>query len=592
MLKGVCPDEEAEEAHPPRILKVRSHPRRADAVVLSDEPGFLALYHVAPVSGKTRRIRTEGSVTDSPINGDFALHPSEPWVFATRDHSGDQQCDLWLIDMERGTQRKLAVNIGRVEFLTPYKEDAVIAVATTAERVRVLRIALDGVSRLLYETDQQIASWAISERHATGFASIGRRTTCLAAIDLESGGLRQRVVEAGRARHSSLAVDPEADLLAHSQSIEGAEERLVIRCLATMDILQEATVPGDVGLFVQDLGFLAWANSDTILASVGRHGSCSVQAFDRKAVTWSEPLIDGAAEYLARSSDGTYFVASGLTFSNSLYRYAHRAVQPLTRPLRRSALHIESHVYESFDGEKVQGWLHRCAHPDARLAVLCHGGPTYADVNRWEDEPNLVGLLQGLGYHVFQPNYRGSTTFGARFMNLNVGDSGGGDLKDILFGAHDVARRLGIRAKPVILGASYGGYLTLMALTTQPSLWSGGIALVPVADFAWSYRLADAHYRRLIEHLFGGSPSEKPALYRERSPMTHLEHLESPLLIVAGRNDPAAAWAPVRAFAEEAEQQAKPIRVVSFDGGHGVGNAETADLLTHEISTFLRDLPD
>jgi dipeptidyl aminopeptidase/acylaminoacyl peptidase len=181
------------------------------------------------------------------------------------------------------------------------------------------------------------------------------------------------------------------------------------------------------------------------------------------------------------------------------------------------------------------------------------------------------------GYNVFAPNYRGSSGFGAEFQNLNLGDVGGGDLQDVLYGARYAADLLGSAGRPAIMGASYGGYLTLMALTTQPDEWSGGVAFVPVADWREDYRRADAHFRRYCTHFLGGAPDQRPDLYADRSPITHVGRLRSPLLILHGENDPRCPIESVRALTVQAQALGLPVRLVSAAGeGHGAVELDQA----------------
>jgi len=211
----------------------------------------------------------------------------------------------------------------------------------------------------------------------------------------------------------------------------------------------------------------------------------------------------------------------------------------------------EPHWYTSFDGRKIQGWLLKNPDPQAPLAVLCHGGPNFAIINMWR--PDMQAVVQA-GYHVFAPNFRGS------------------DLKDVLHGAQYAADLLELEKKPAIAGGSYGGYLTLRAVTTQPDAWAGGAALLPWVDLTAQYELADAHYRGLSVYLLGGTPEETPELYRERSPITHLSKLKSPLLLIAAENDSRCPLPPIEKFYEKAQELDLPVTLdIMKEEGHSGG---------------------
>ena len=151
-------------------------------------------------------------------------------------------------------------------------------------------------------------------------------------------------------------------------------------------------------------------------------------------------------------------------------------------------------------------------------------------------------------------------------------------MQDVLYGANYARELLGVKGLPAITGRSYGGYLTLFALTTQPEQWQGGVAIVPVADWVEDYYLLDAGFRFYDEHFFGGSPEEKPALYKERSPITYIDNLRAPTLIIHGANDSRCAIEPVIRFTDEAKKRGLPVEmIITEDEGHG--NLQTANAI-------------
>ena len=100
-----------------------------------------------------------------------------------------------------------------------------------------------------------------------------------------------------------------------------------------------------------------------------------------------------------------------------------------------------------------------------------HGGPWGHTTDSWWSAIFLQNLSQQ-GYNVLDPNYRGSDGFGKEFQNLDVGDPGGGDLEDVVFGVNWLKEQKEVIPNNIgIMGASYGGYMTLMALTKKPDLF-------------------------------------------------------------------------------------------------------------------------
>jgi dipeptidyl aminopeptidase/acylaminoacyl peptidase len=114
------------------------------------------------------------------------------------------------------------------------------------------------------------------------------------------------------------------------------------------------------------------------------------------------------------------------------------------------------------------------------------------------------------------------------------GAAGAEDLKAVR--DHLVAAGVADPCRLVIGGGSYGGYLTLLALGVRPDDWSLGIAVAAVADRAVAYEDQMEPLKASMRARFGGTPAERPNLYRERSPITYAERLRAPVLIMSGRN--------------------------------------------------------
>src|SRR6266480_4273279 len=182
--------------------------------------------------------------------------------------------------------------------------------------------------------------------------------------------------------------------------------------------------------------------------------------------------------------------------------------------------------------------------------MYLHGGPTATQGDWWYPEIPAVAIA---GFHVFAPNFRGSDGFGKDFRDLNIGDLGGGDLQDVRYSARYAMQVIKTDHRPALFGRSYGGYLTLQGLVTQPDEWAGGVAIAPTTDWKEDYSLSDSHYRKFCSHFFGGTPAEKSDLYSDMSPITHLKRLTRPLLILHGENDMITSLEPVKKFSASAE---------------------------------------
>jgi dipeptidyl aminopeptidase/acylaminoacyl peptidase len=160
---------------------------------------------------------------------------------------------------------------------------------------------------------------------------------------------------------------------------------------------------------------------------------------------------------------------------------------------------------------------------------------------------------------------------------MNLSDVGGGDLEDVVAGAKWLAKQREIdESKIAIFGASYGGYMTLIALTKKPEVFAAGVALVPIADWLESYELSDATFHKWFEELFGGSPEKKQELYRDRSAINFVSKIKAPVLITAGRNDPRCPIQPIEKFVKKLQEMKHPHEfIVEEKEGHGSSRVES-----------------
>jgi acetyl esterase/lipase len=196
-----------------------------------------------------------------------------------------------------------------------------------------------------------------------------------------------------------------------------------------------------------------------------------------------------------------------------------------------------------------------------------HGGPMAHDTDSFA--PARAAWIDA-GYAVVHVNYRGSTGYGSSWRDAIEGRPGRTELADIAaVRAWAVETGLADPERIVLTGGSWGGYLTLLGLGTQPDLWSLGIAAVPVADYVAAYEDEIDALQATDRVLFGGSPTDVPDVYREASPITYADRVRVPLLVLAGANDPLCPIRQVENYLARLDALGRPAEVYRFDAGHG-----------------------
>ena len=246
---------------------------------------------------------------------------------------------------------------------------------------------------------------------------------------------------------------------------------------------------------------------------------------------------------------------------------------------------VRSVSFPSSDGVLVQAWLSLPEGEGPFPAVIdLHGGPhQVTNQNYGMGAPYVES-----GFAYLSINYRGTPTFGREFLQKIWGAVGHWELEDIA-AAHAFLVREGIAdgKRIAITGGSYGGYLTLLALGKRPELWAAGVAHVALANNAMAYEDSSPLLQGIMKASFGGTPEEKPELWERSSPHTYAAQIQSPILVIQGKNDTRCPPRQMEVYEAELKQLGKEIEVLWFDAGHGVGNTEQSIGFTEQILTFL-----
>ncbi|QBI18258.1 S9 family peptidase [Egibacter rhizosphaerae] len=201
------------------------------------------------------------------------------------------------------------------------------------------------------------------------------------------------------------------------------------------------------------------------------------------------------------------------------------------------------------------------------LVVEVHGGPM-AQVDDAFD-PQVQAWVDH-GFAVLQPNYRGSTGFGKAWEDALEGNPGRPEVADSRAGRdHLVADGIADPGQVVLTGGSWGGYVTLLGLGIAPEAWDAGVAVVPVADYLTAYEDESPDLQALDRSLFGGGPEERPELWRDRSPLTHVDAVRAPVLIITGENDTRCPRRQVDRYVDALAARGVPHEYDVFDAGHG-----------------------
>ncbi|MFD5426924.1 prolyl oligopeptidase family serine peptidase [Streptomyces sp. NPDC127084] len=196
-----------------------------------------------------------------------------------------------------------------------------------------------------------------------------------------------------------------------------------------------------------------------------------------------------------------------------------------------------------------------------------HGGPTWHDSDAFAAGP---AAWVDHGYAVVRVNYRGSTGYGREWTDALRHRVGLIELEDIAAVREwAVASGLADPAKLVLAGGSWGGYLTLLGLGTEPDVWALGLAAVPVADYVTAYHDEMEALKAMDRTLMGGTPEEVPERFEASSPLTYVDAVRAPVYISAGVNDPRCPIRQVENYVDRLSARGAEHEVYRYDAGHG-----------------------
>jgi dipeptidyl aminopeptidase/acylaminoacyl peptidase len=187
-------------------------------------------------------------------------------------------------------------------------------------------------------------------------------------------------------------------------------------------------------------------------------------------------------------------------------------------------------TFEARDGARVPARLYQPEQSNGAAVIFVHGAGYLQNAHKWWSsyfrEYMFHNLLADKGYTVLDIDYRGSAGLGRDWRTAIYRHMGGRDLDDHVDGARFLVDRHGVDpARIGIYGGSYGGFITFMAMFTEPGVFAAGAALRPVSDWA--------HYSHGYTSDILNVSYEDDEAYRRSSPIYHAEGLEGALLICA-----------------------------------------------------------
>jgi dipeptidyl aminopeptidase/acylaminoacyl peptidase len=242
--------------------------------------------------------------------------------------------------------------------------------------------------------------------------------------------------------------------------------------------------------------------------------------------------------------------------------------------------------YKSYDGLEIPAFLYRPQKPNGAAILYPHGGPKDQYVFSWDE---LAQYFTAKGYTYLAPNYRGSTGYGQEFERANYNDWGIGDTQDCLHGAKYLRTFKDIKPDRIgIAGGSYGGYMTVNALSRDPEyLFACGVAKYGDSNLVSSWAQCEKRLR-LYTEIFLGHPADNLGVYLKGSPIAQAKNIQKPVLILHGLLDTVVPPEASEEWVETLRREGKTYEYKTYnDEPHGFLRRENLYDVYERMERFL-----
>lgn len=223
------------------------------------------------------------------------------------------------------------------------------------------------------------------------------------------------------------------------------------------------------------------------------------------------------------------------------------------------------------------------------IVVHFHGGP------EGQSQPGFSTMAQAFvneGFIFVEPNVRGSDGYGKMWLNIDNGPKRENVITDIEDASVWIRKNWhAAGGKPIsigVMGWSYGGYSTLLAMTRFSGAFDAGVALVGMSNLV-SFLNNTAPYRRLLRISEYGDPEKDREALMKLSPVTYVDRVKSPLMIIQGANDPRVPVGEALQIHQTLEKKNIPSQLIIFaDEGHGSSKKENQILEVGNTIEFFK----
>jgi dipeptidyl aminopeptidase/acylaminoacyl peptidase len=509
-------------------------------LICADHDGdeFHQLYLIEPDRSWPQKLTNEAQVQHF-VGSDSWSPDGTAFAYAANARKPSDM-EVWVRDLESGETRPL-FGEGRFTFPGPWSPDGSKLLAVDFRNNSDVSIFLldveSGESRELTPHDDEAiflpGAWAAD---GSGFYLVtdqGSEFRGLAFYDL--GADRWDWVEEPRHDVEDLKVSADGRVLAWLVNEDGFD-RLRLRELESGVDLPAPELPAGAR------PHLTGAQPPLALSADGSHAALILASPRRPAEAWMVETCSGRAWPVTDSRVG------GLSEDD--------------------LINAELVSFPTFDGRDIPAWLYR---PDvagkAAFVLAIHGGPEAQEKPVYQPVYQYL-LSRGIG--VLATNIRGSTGYGKSYQRLVQRDWGGGDMQDWEHAVRWLQAQDWVDPERIgLFGGSYGGFAVLTCVTRLPQYWAAAVDIFGPSNLVTFAKAVPPTWKRFIAR-FVGDPETEADFLIERSPITYVENVRAPLLVIQGATDPRVVKSESDQFVAKLQSLGREVEYVVFDDeGHG-----------------------
>jgi len=539
-----------------------------------------------------------------------AWSPDGKWIAYISDKDGNELWDIFLVSPQSGEVTNLTASPEAADEAPAWSPDSHLVAYQTKSRtspsfeIEIIDVASRRTTHVTRNSPPHLGNFApiwspdgasivYTQDNASG------KDSNIYLYDLASKTVANLTPHAGDQTYSPAAFSPDGHSLLITSNAANGYDNVALLDVASRRITWITSDRWEIharGFSPDGLSIIWSANVDGREALYTRF--LSGVAIRRLEIPEGVNFFGGDVSPFSRDGQRLLYYHSGASAPNDIHVYDLKSKQSiqLTSSFAGGlspASMVEPTLvhYPSKDGKfTISAWAYIpnniVRNQRYPAIVYIHGGPASQSLDNFN---RFVQYMTNQGYLVIAPNYRGGTGYGRDFQEANRHDAGGEELNDVLAAAAFI-QRTGFVApsKLIVMGGSYGGYLTMMAVTRHPELWAAGVPIVPFVNWFTEFENEDPQLQE-SDRLFMGDPVKDKALWLDRSPINFIDKVKAPLLILAGANDPRCPRTEAQQVADAIKKRGGTAILKIYENeGHGFSRVENQIDAYQRVADFLR----